>query len=471
MMQSAHDQMSPRSTTKRARERAWNSEERYQHQLACQGKQKLTFSQKLEIIRLYELEDGKKYKQSQLAKTFGKSRSAISKILRPEAIERIKSTAQAGVDTAAMRRYITPEHFDLEQKLYDHIQNTFNPPVGEETVTITTSTVIQCAVMLAEKLGLTDFKPNTGWLSRFLKRYGLTKPPPSDEGAPSSPKEPNVPSPKVPEEELLPPPHLDQPEQQQASAPPSGAPSPVPHHKLRAPQRQASDSSSGAPSQVHHRHQQTPEQQAGAPLSAAQVLQQQALQQQVVALLSGGQSFVHQSHHHQQSLPRHAVSPWSGAASAEPEAVHLTKVAVVVKVGFITRGQQQVENMRRLEVTYELDEAQTPFHGYDSTMGIFRNIYREELNGLEPRITYKVTPPTHHFPCAWSPFSPTCCAALSPSCCLSHRHVVLPFVQDEDGDDITIGSDKELSMAVQMFQGLHGGVVKMTVMARMSGRA
>lgn len=83
--------------------RAWTEEERGAHSKACHGKSKLSLMQKLEIIELYETTTW--MSQTEIAAIFGRSRSAISKILRPESVRKLKqaTTQRGGVDVRRTR--------------------------------------------------------------------------------------------------------------------------------------------------------------------------------------------------------------------------------------------------------------------------------------------------------------------------------------------------------------------------------
>ena len=107
-------------------------EQRLQHRIACKSKGKLSLGQKLDIITQHQSRDPDTRKtqvstapacahdsralaawgvcltltaarvrllvlQAQLAQIYGKSRSAISKILRPENIAKLKSISDTGV--------------------------------------------------------------------------------------------------------------------------------------------------------------------------------------------------------------------------------------------------------------------------------------------------------------------------------------------------------------------------------------
>jgi hypothetical protein len=160
------------------RRRVWTEAERCQHKTACTGKQKLTYGQKMEIIRRHESTDSEEHRtQAQLAEMFNKSRSAISKILRPEAMDRIKATAAAGIDHA-VKRYFPPEHPELERRLFQRIEATCRKqePGNKGNYVVASPTLCSMAETIAKEMGVDNFKPTAGWYSRFVKRYGLSKP-------------------------------------------------------------------------------------------------------------------------------------------------------------------------------------------------------------------------------------------------------------------------------------------------------
>ncbi|EKX46482.1 hypothetical protein GUITHDRAFT_107686 [Guillardia theta CCMP2712] len=71
--------------------RAWGDVERTAHRQACIGKKRLTLQEKAEIIQLYYRagQEESPMKQMTIAETYGKSRAAISKLLRPENAHRV----------------------------------------------------------------------------------------------------------------------------------------------------------------------------------------------------------------------------------------------------------------------------------------------------------------------------------------------------------------------------------------------
>jgi hypothetical protein len=109
------EQKAPDSGSKR--NRSWTAEERTTHKEACMGKRKLTLGEKLDIVRLSESTDpAEKKNQVQLASMFEKSRSAISKILQPDSVSKLKDIAASGVCTG-VKRFIQGEHPALERSI------------------------------------------------------------------------------------------------------------------------------------------------------------------------------------------------------------------------------------------------------------------------------------------------------------------------------------------------------------------
>ncbi|EKX46484.1 hypothetical protein GUITHDRAFT_107688 [Guillardia theta CCMP2712] len=81
-----HENQDPKNT-----KRAWGDVERTAHRQACIGKKRLTLQEKAEIIQLYYRagQEESPMKQMTIAETYGKSRAAISKLLRPENAHRV----------------------------------------------------------------------------------------------------------------------------------------------------------------------------------------------------------------------------------------------------------------------------------------------------------------------------------------------------------------------------------------------
>ena len=78
----------------------WSESKRAMHSRACKDKSKLSLGQKLEIVqRATSSADSPHFRtQAQLAQMFGKSRSAVSKILRPDNVEKLRQVAALATD-------------------------------------------------------------------------------------------------------------------------------------------------------------------------------------------------------------------------------------------------------------------------------------------------------------------------------------------------------------------------------------
>ena len=103
--------MSEPARARKLRARAWTQEERLRHSEACKSKVRLTHTQKIEIIKLAESEDGERMSQADIATVYNKSRMTICKLLRPASVAKIKRTEarrqageEAGSDDAASGR-------------------------------------------------------------------------------------------------------------------------------------------------------------------------------------------------------------------------------------------------------------------------------------------------------------------------------------------------------------------------------
>lgn len=157
------------------RRRTWTDDEKVQHKSACKGKGKLTLGQKIEIVRRHETSDPEDHKtQAQLASMFGKSRSAISKILRPGNIAKLKHTYSSGVNPA-VKRFFAAEHPELDKKIHHFIDNARrNCEPNSKRGYPGMGAVCRSAESFAREMGILDFKASNGWYSRFIKRYGLS---------------------------------------------------------------------------------------------------------------------------------------------------------------------------------------------------------------------------------------------------------------------------------------------------------
>lgn len=148
--------------------RSWTENQKKKHKSACKGKRRLTLAQKLEIVRMQESSSpGDKKTQAQIAEMYGKCRSAISKILHPRNIAKIKKSLNIGVDLTIRRCSAVTE-----------FEKRFLESLGEEERRILVSEM-SCndekwcvrANLLAKEMGTVGFEANPGWLSRFVKRH------------------------------------------------------------------------------------------------------------------------------------------------------------------------------------------------------------------------------------------------------------------------------------------------------------
>jgi len=159
------------------RNRSWSEEERNLHKDACTGKRKLTLGEKLDIVRLHESTDpAEKKNQVQLASMYDKSRSAISKILQPDSVSKLKDIAASGVCTG-VKRFIQGEHPQLEKAIKQWVDSQiaagaldFSGKKGDGAV----SAVCKAAQDLAVNQGIDNFKASHGWYTRFVRRFGYT---------------------------------------------------------------------------------------------------------------------------------------------------------------------------------------------------------------------------------------------------------------------------------------------------------
>eukprot|EP00960_Hanusia_phi_P052585 761543-Hanusia_phi.AAC.1 len=143
--------------------RSWTENQKKKHRSACKGKRRLTLAQKLEIVRMQEsASPGDKKTQAQIAEMYGKCRSAISKILHPRNIAKIKKSLNIGVDLTIRRCSAVTE---FERKFLESLGEDersalmSNGPFDGESW-------CKRANALAKEIGTVGFEANSGWLSR-----------------------------------------------------------------------------------------------------------------------------------------------------------------------------------------------------------------------------------------------------------------------------------------------------------------
>jgi len=160
--------------TPKTAKQPWSDSKRAFHRLACKDKEKLSLGQKLEIVhRALATSDSEAYRtQAQLAAMFKKSRSAISKILRPENVQKLRQVAATGMHLDVKRhswRDSSVQFLELERRVHQFVL----AHTTEEGVAPRSSTVCQHAEELALLIGVDNFKATYGWFTRFMRRHGL----------------------------------------------------------------------------------------------------------------------------------------------------------------------------------------------------------------------------------------------------------------------------------------------------------
>lgn len=153
----------------------WSESKRAFHAAACKDKEKLSLGQKLDIVqRATAMADSERYRtQAQLAKMFNKSRSAISKILRPENIKKLKQVAATGMHPDVKRhswRDFSDAFLELEKRVHQYVLAAKQDDKGNPCST----QVCQYAEELAKEIGVTNFRGTYGWFTRFMRRHGLS---------------------------------------------------------------------------------------------------------------------------------------------------------------------------------------------------------------------------------------------------------------------------------------------------------
>ncbi|EKX55017.1 hypothetical protein GUITHDRAFT_99657 [Guillardia theta CCMP2712] len=132
---------------------------------------KLTLGQKLDIVRRSEApkHDLDYRSPSELAHMYGKSRSSISKILRPSYVGRLKQLAASGVSTD-IRRSTSTLHPELERRIHEYVVRTARGANWRQEV-------CRYAERVAEELGVEGFKASLNWYHRFIARHSLRSEP------------------------------------------------------------------------------------------------------------------------------------------------------------------------------------------------------------------------------------------------------------------------------------------------------
>ena len=153
--------------------RPWSDTKRAFHRQACKDKEKLRLGQKLEIVERANAPSHSEFyrTQAQLAQMFNKSRSAISKILRPENVKKLRQVAATGMHLDVKRhswRDSSVQFLALEKSVHEYVLS-----FGRDKQPCSMQ-VCQHAEKLAQDIGVPNFKGTYGWYTRFMRRHGLS---------------------------------------------------------------------------------------------------------------------------------------------------------------------------------------------------------------------------------------------------------------------------------------------------------
>uniref|UniRef100_A0A7S0DXP3 HTH CENPB-type domain-containing protein n=1 Tax=Hanusia phi TaxID=3032 RepID=A0A7S0DXP3_9CRYP len=140
----------------------WSDVRRAKHRLSCRSKSKLTIAEKLAIVQDHE---HNRTSQAALAARYGKSKSAISKILRPDNIARLRSITSVGVE-ASQSCCAKSHNLELEKRLHVFVEANMSDRQWRMQTR-------RKAGELAAELGIEGFQATKGWCNRFIKRHGF----------------------------------------------------------------------------------------------------------------------------------------------------------------------------------------------------------------------------------------------------------------------------------------------------------
>ena len=148
------------------RKRTRSSTEKDQHSKACKNKDRLTLSEKLQIIYLHQLAPMHERKgQGDLAIMFRKSRMTISKVLRKDNVAKIKALAASGVRMEA-KRCRKARYPEFERCLFRQLGDGLRPVIRHEVLTK--------ARELLREMNITDMKVDSKWCTRFIRQHDLS---------------------------------------------------------------------------------------------------------------------------------------------------------------------------------------------------------------------------------------------------------------------------------------------------------
>lgn len=167
--------MPTRELSAKSVKQPWSESKRAFHRQACRNKEKLSLGQKLEIVhRAFAKSDSEAFRtQAQLAVMFKKSRSAISKMLRPGNVQKLRQVVATGMHLDVKRhswRDSSVQFLELERRVHQFVLAS----ATEEKGSLCSASVCQRAEELAREVGVKNFKSSYGWFTRFMRRHGLS---------------------------------------------------------------------------------------------------------------------------------------------------------------------------------------------------------------------------------------------------------------------------------------------------------
>ncbi|EKX34758.1 hypothetical protein GUITHDRAFT_119067 [Guillardia theta CCMP2712] len=155
---------SPVPQAPRSGSSSWTESRKASHSLSCRSKTKLTIAEKLAIAQDHECN---RTPQAVLAARYGKSKSAISKILRPENIARLRSIHSVGVE-ASQSCCARTHNLELERRLHEFVEANLDDKQWRKQTR-------KRAGEIARELGVEGFVASKGWCNRFIKRHGFER--------------------------------------------------------------------------------------------------------------------------------------------------------------------------------------------------------------------------------------------------------------------------------------------------------
>jgi hypothetical protein len=146
--------------------RTWSSTEKERHSNACKNKERLTLTEKLQIIHLHQLAPMHEQKcHEDLAIMFRKSRMTISKVLRKDNVAKIKALAASGIRMEAKR---------CQKQRYPAFELCLFRQLGGRERPVSRHEVLTRARELMKEMNITDMRVDGKWGARFIRQHDLS---------------------------------------------------------------------------------------------------------------------------------------------------------------------------------------------------------------------------------------------------------------------------------------------------------